>query len=288
MAGETRLAELDDQFVSIYETARRRLIDDQQARALIVIRDDHMLLYHGDSKPDVMTGLRPALYDKLKALGHVPLAIYCLLVGQIGGGDALPQPVLNALADYRRQVAAAGADLDTTTETAAGILPRTLDMLGRALSFLDQVIADGRVSRTELTGFCRANVANMNAIFAAAARAQVDVCHAHVMRVKENVLSADAWASLRVVIMGPHMARRDQNFLQYFSRLLHTPLDADKRVVYYEGDDIDGALDLVGTAILDFRASQSIFGDENRLHRDVLADATTRYLDELLPAADAS
>ncbi len=288
MTGETRISELDDRFVSIYEAARRRLIDEQQARALIVIKDDDMLLYHGDSRPDVMTGLRPAPYDKLKALGHVPLAIYCLLVGHTDDGKALPQSVLDALADYRRQVAAAGTVLDTTAETAAGVLPRTLGMLERALSFLDQVIADGRVSRTELTGFCRANIADMNLIFAAAARAQLDVCHAHIMHVKENVLSADAWASLRVVIMGPHMARRDQNFLQYFSRLLHTPMDADKRVVYYEGDDIDGALDLVGTAILDFRASQSMFGDENRLHRDVLADATTNYLDELLPAANAS
>jgi hypothetical protein len=95
------------------------------------------------------------------------------------------------------------------------------------------------------------------------------------------VLSADDWASLRVVIMGPHMAHKDQNFLQYFSRLLHTPMYADKRVVYFEGEDMAGALDLLGTTLLDFQASRSIFDDEDRLHRDVLADATTHYLDEL-------
>jgi hypothetical protein len=281
MTSETRLSELDDQFVSIYEAARRRLLDEQRARALIVIKDDQMLLYHSGGTPDVTTGLRPPLYDKLKVLGHVPLAIYCLLVGHTG--EVLQQSMLQALAGYRQKVAATGNDLDTTTESEAGILRRWLNMLERALSFLDQVIDAACVSEADLTAFCRANVPDMNAIFAAAARAQLDVCHARVMHVKESVLSADDWASLRVVIIGPHMARRDQNFLQYFSRLLQTPKYADRRVVYYEGDDIEGALDLVGTAILDFRASQSIFGNENRLHRDVLADATMRYLDELLP-----
>jgi hypothetical protein len=79
------------------------------------------------------------------------------------------------------------------------------------------------------------------------------------MHVKESVLSADDWASLRVVIIGPHMARRDQNFLQYFSRLLQTPKYANRRVVYYEGDDIEGALDLVGVRQFSTSAPRSQF-----------------------------
>ena len=284
MTGQQRIAELDEHFVGIYEAARRRLLDEQKTRALIIVNEDQMLLYRGGVEPEVMSGLRPPLYDKLKALGHVPLAIYCLLVGYADADKPLPRAALSALHEYRQRIAAARADLDTTKEVESGILPRNVDMFEQALSFLDRVVAAGRVSDADLSAYCRSNIADMNAIFAAAARAQLDVCHAHIMHLKENVLSMDDWASLRVIIMGPHMARKDQNFLQYFSRLLHTPKYADKRVVYYEGEDIEGALDLMGTAILDFRASQSIFSNENRLHRDVLADATTRYLDELLPA----
>jgi hypothetical protein len=284
MTGAERIAALDERFIGIYEAARRRLLDEQLARALVLIKDDQLLLYRGGGEPAVMTGLRPPAYETLKALGHISLAIYCLLVGRTDDGHALAPAVLSALADYRRQVAVAAADLDVAKEVATGVLSRHVDLLARALAFLDRVVAAERAPEAELVAFSRANLADIGVIFAAAARAQLDACHAHMMHLKDNMLSAEDWASLRVVIMGPHMARRDQNFMQYFSRLLHTPMEADKRVVYYEGEDIQGALDLMGTAMLDFRASQSIFGDETRLHRDILADATTLYLNTLLPA----
>ena len=282
MMGAQRLAELDERFVAIYEATRRRLLDEQKARAVILIDDDRLLLYHGAGEPLVLTGLRPPLYEKLKTLSHVPLAVYCLLMGECDGGEALSQSTTDALETYRGQLAACNGHLDTTEEAETGVLPRRLELPGRTLAFLDRVLADGRVSQADLTAYCRANLADINASFAAATRAQLDACHAEIMRLKETVLSADDWASLRVVIMGPHMAHKDQNLLQYFSRLLHTPMYADKRIVYFEGEDEAGALDLLGTTLLDFRASRSIFDDEDRLHRDVLADATTPYLDELL------
>jgi len=282
MSGETRLAELDDRFVRIYEATRRRLLDEQKARALIVVSEDSLLLYRGGGTPRVIAGLRPPLYEKLKALSHVPLAIYCLLTGETDGGRALAPSVSRDLSEYRQELGAAAAEFDTTEEFEAGVLPHRLAMFDRSLAFLDRVLADGRVSEADLAAFCRANVADMNACFYAATKAQLDACHAHMLDLKESVLSAAEWESLRVVVMGPHMAHKDQNFLQYFSRLLHTPMYACKRVVYFEGDDLEGALDLMGTAILDFGASRTIFDDESRLHRDVLADATTRYLDELL------
>jgi hypothetical protein len=283
MTDENRLVALDDRFVDIYEAARRQLLEDQKARALIVVDGDSLLLYHGGSEPQVIAGLRPPLYEKLKTLSHVPLAIYCLVVGRNDGGTGLEPPVLSALQDYRQQLRSAAAELDTTAEVETGVLSREIAVLDRALAFLDRIVADGRVSQAGLSEYAHANVADLNACFAAATRVQLDVCHGHMMRLKETAFSAEDWASLRVVVMGPHMAHKDQNFLQYFSRLLHTPKYACKRVVYFEGEDRDGALDLMGTAILDFQASRTIFDDETRLHRDVLADATTRYLDELFP-----
>lgn len=283
MTDENRLVALDDRFVAIYEAARRRLLDDQKARALIVVDGDSLLLYHGGGAPQVIAGLRPPLYEKLKTLSHVPLAVFCLLVGHSDGSTSLEPTVLSAIQDYRQRLKSSAADLDTTAEFEAGLLSRKVAVLDRALGFLDRVVADGRISRAELSEYGRANVADLNACFAAATRVQLDACHGHMMRLKETVFSAEDWASLRVVVMGPHMAHKDQNFLQYFSRLLHTPKYACRRVVYFEGEDKDGALDLMGTAILDFQASRAIFDDETRLHRDVLADATTRYLDELFP-----
>jgi len=282
MRREERLAELDERFVEIYEAARRRLLDGQKERALILVNEDYMLFYHGGREPQVITGLRPPLYDKLKSLSHVPLAIFCLLSDRTDSDETISQTELGALDDYRTQLAAAACDLDTSQESDSGVLPHRIDICARALDFLDRVIGDGRVSPADLSAFCHANVPDLNVSFFAATKAQLDACHARIVHLKESVLSADDWDSLRVVVMGPHMAHKDQNFLQYFAKLLHTPMYTDKRLVYFEGDDIESALDLMGTAILDFRASQAVFDDENRLHRDVLADATKLYLDELL------
>ena len=286
MTPEERIAALDDRFISIYEATRDRLVDEQKARALIVVIDDRMLLYHGGREPQVITGLRPPLYEKLKTLNHVPLAIYCLLIGDADAdaNDAtLPQDVLAAVGDYRQQLAASAADFDTTNEVETGILACKVDMFERALAFLDRVMADGRVSREDLTAFGRANIADMNTCFFAATKVQLDICHARMMALKEKVLSPEDWVALRAVIIGPHMAHKEQNFLQYFARLLHTPKYTDKRVVYFEGEDVNGAFALLGTTMLDSRAARSIFGEDDRLHRDVLADATTGYLEKLLP-----
>jgi hypothetical protein len=78
------------------------------------------------------------------------------------------------------------------------------------------------------------------------------------------------------------MAREGELFPQYFARILDTPTQADRRLVYFEGDDLQSAFDRLGTTMLDAVAADAIFGDRERLHCDVLADATTRYLDELL------
>ena len=52
--------------------------------------------------------------------------------------------------------------------------------------------------------------------------------------------------------------------------------------VYFDGDDLQSAFNRLGTTMLDAVVSDAIFSDRERLHRDVLADATTQFLDELL------
>ncbi len=69
--------------------------------------------------------------------------------------------------------------------------------------------------------------------------------------------------------------------LAIFRQLLDTPLQGDRRIVYFDGDDLDAAYQRLGTTMLDAQASHAIFGERDRLHRDVLADATTQYLKTL-------
>ncbi len=286
MTPEERAAALDERFVATYEAARRRRLEAQMHRALLLIVDDVMLFYHRGREPEVISGMRPPPYDRLKTLGHVPLAIYCLLSGRLEDDEPMVPELLDELRAYRAELAATADALDTREVVEAGLLSHPVEIHARSLAFLDGVLAEGRMSTAELTAYCRANVPDLHACFAGATRVQLDACHAEMLRLKEQVLSAEDWAGLRVLVMGPHMAHKDENFLQYFARLLHTSMYSDKRLVYFEGEDREAALDLMGTAILDQEASQAVFADDMRLHRDVLADATKLYLGELFADAE--
>lgn len=113
MTDETRLAALDARFIELYEATRRCLLGAQKARALLLVTEDSLYFYHGGRAPEVLGGLRPPLYEKLKTVGHVPLAIYCLLCGEVENGAELRSPIRAALRDYRALLASAAPGLDT-------------------------------------------------------------------------------------------------------------------------------------------------------------------------------
>ena len=274
-----RLEQLDHRFVEIYEETRAKVVEQQQQKALIVIQDDLLLLYRHNHPLQTFPGLQPPLYNKMKTLGHVPLAVFCLLCDHKGG--LFTAEILAGISAYRAALQSAAEDLDTSEEARQGILPKPSPVLGKVTAFLDSVIAKGGVSDEEIAAFAQDVGEHIMPLLAAAARAQLDVCSALVTRIRQTLLSDEQWRELRVLILGPYMARQGQLFLQYFSGLLETPMQGDRRLVYYEGDDLQGAFDRLGTTMLDAMASHAIFGDHERLRRDVLADDTTKYLKDL-------
>jgi len=279
MDEDSNLERLDHRFTEIYEAARAKVLEGQKQKALIVIDNDALLLYRTGHAVEKFPGLRPPLYIKMKTLGHMPLAVYCLLHEDTG--RPLSQERRAAIVGYRATVEACAGDLDTREEAARGLLPRPSLIYDKVRAMLDTAIIDGQVSAADLAAFARDVYEDIVPVLEAAARAQLDACHARIMQIRHELLSPQQWEELRVLVLGPYMARQGQDFLQYFSGLLHTPIEGDRRLVYYDGDDLEAALDRLGTTMLDAEASLAIFGHRNRLHRDVLADATTRYLSAL-------
>ena len=79
------------------------------------------------------------------------------------------------------------------------------------------------------------------------------------------------------------MPRENFVVMQYFLRLLHEPREG-RRVVYAESLWQESqALDLLGTHLLDGSVGEAFFGDYMRMHRDLLGDAASHYLRDLLP-----
>lgn len=282
--GVNNLANLDQHFVAIYEAARAKVLDRQKQKALIVIDDDLLLLYRAGHPVETFSGLRPPLYDKMKTLGHMPLAAYCLLRDE--AGERISSGGRAAIAGYRAAIDQAQCDLDTSQEALRGLIPRPSAVVAKVSVLLDRALSHGQISKEELAAFARDIRADIEPVLAAAARVQLDTCRAHIETIRRDRLSPAQWNDLHVLVLGPYMARQGQNFLQYFSKLLDTPMQGDKRLVYFDGEDLDAAFDRLGTALLDAEASAAIFGNSERLHRDVLADATEKFLrDDKRPPA---
>ena len=275
------LTQLDNRFVEIYEQARQRIVDDQMLKGLLVFVGDELHLHHAGKPVQEFHGMQPEAYDRLKTNGHMPMALFSLL-GDVANGEPLPEPRLRALADYAEKVKAASADLEPKDELRSGLLDRPIQLFSHCVAFMDAVLDAGRVKPDELGKFARDAEEDINTALAGAARAQLNACHERVTQIRTELLSAEEWQSLWVLVLGNYMARQGELFLQYFSKALHTTEQGDHRLVYFEGDDIELALERLGTAMLDAPASQAIFADRDRLHRDVLADETARYLDTLL------
>jgi len=272
------LEQFDNRFIEIYEQARRAVIDEQKRKGLLIAFDDQLQLYHSGREVQIFEGMQPLAYHKLKSNGHIPMALFCMLSGA-ANGNPLPEPKLHELATYAKAVKSGADDLDLSEEIREGKLLRPVHLYDNALAFIETVLAARCVSRDQLATFARDVEDDINIALAAAARSQLDACHDCVMRIRGEILSAEEWSELRVLVLGPYMARQGDLYLQYFAKVLNTPEQGDRRLVYFEGDDVDAALERLGTAILDTHASQAIFTDRDRLHRDVLADETTRYLD---------
>jgi len=274
-----RLERLDHLFVEIYEETRAKLVEQQKEAALIVIDDDGLLLYRRNHPIQRFPGLKPPIYTKMKTLGHIPLAAFCLFCDHKSG--RLTAGLLAKITEFRGALEASAEDLDTSDEVQQGILPKPSPVYAKVIAFLDAVIAKEGASGEEIAVFAQSVGEDIPPLLAAAARAQLDACNVLVVHIRQQLLSDDQWDEVRVLILGPYMARQGQLFLQYFSQLLDTSPQGDRRLVYFDGDDLQGAFDRLGTTMLDSMASHAIFGDRERLHRDVLADETTQYLREM-------
>lgn len=274
-----RLEKLDHHFVEIYEDARTRILNQQKSKALIVVYDDVLILYEGGNPAQEFPGLLPPTYLKMKTLGHMPLAIYSMLHDR--AGTPLDEDAKTSVSSYLSAIKESASELDTSDEVARGILPRPNNIYKNCVALLKTVSARGSITQEELATFTRNVCEDIIPVLAAAARAQLDACQERIAHIRRDILSEDQWNDLRVLVLGPYMARRGEIFLQYFSQILHTPMQGDRRLVYYDGDDLKAAFDRLGTTMLDALASKAIFADAGRLHRDVLADETTHYLKEL-------
>lgn len=268
------LTALNNAFRAAYAEAKSRVLASA-GPTLIVNGDNFSLLREGHR---VEANVGTAIYDPVKTIAHIPLAIYVTLTP---GDGTVDDERLKSLARLRELIPPAEASLDTL-KLSPSTLARQKQIVTASLTFLDDVAGKRRFARSSLLAFTRAMAPLVMQNVTEATRAQLDATHGQVSAWRRD-LSPREWNQLHVLIVGPHMPREHLVVTQYFLRLLHEPAEG-RRVVYAESLwEEPKALDLFGTHLLDGSVGEAFFGDYMRMHRDLLGDAASQYLPRLLP-----
>ncbi|MBZ5620635.1 MAG: hypothetical protein LAQ69_18210 [Acidobacteriia bacterium] len=268
------LTALNNAFRAAYADAKSRILKSS-GPTLIVNGDNFALLRDGRR---VEANVGAPIYDPVKTIAHLPLAIYVTLTP---GDGAVDDDRLKTLAGLRELIPPAEASLDALKLPVA-TLARQKRIVAASLAFVDDVAGRRKFARSLLLAFTRRMAPLVMENVTEAARAQLDATHARVSAWRRD-LSPEEWNQLQVLIIGPHMPRENLVVTQYFLRLLHEPREG-RRVVYAESLwEEPQALDLLGTHLLDGSVGEAFFGDYMRMHRDLLGAAAGQYLPRLLP-----
>jgi hypothetical protein len=267
------LTALNDAFRSAYAEAKGRVL--AASGPTLIVNGDRFSLLRDGRRMEANTGV--PIYDPVKTIAHIPLAIYVTLTP---GEGVIDDARLKTLGGLRQLIPPAEESLETLKLPAATIA-RQKQIVAACLKFIDEVESRRGFERATLLAFTRRMAPLLMENVADATRAQLGAIHAQVSAWHRDV-SAEEWRRLRVVIIGPHMPREDLVVMQYFLRLLDEPKEGG-RVVYAESLwQEPQALDLLGTHLLDGAVGEAFFGDSMRMHRDLLGDVAKDYLPRLL------
>jgi hypothetical protein len=264
-------AEADLDFRSFY--AGGRAVTLRRLEPLIVVEMDSLILIHDGRRTEVK--VMPPLYHRLKAVSHIPLAMYVALAPY--GNVRLDDDRLSRLRTFKARLAALLESLDRSGFSAEQSR-RCGSVLQRSSALLERVLSEGKYEPAELKALTRAAgpivLANAND----AARAQIDAYHTQVAAWR-RACPAGEWSKLRVLVLGLQMPRKHNVAVQYFAKLLGVP-DESRRLVYAE--ELSGeqqGLNLLATHQLDSELSQAFFDDPDRMEIDLLGNAASVYLD---------
>ena len=252
--------------------------------------DDVLVLRHRGQRLEGPARTRH--YHELKAVTHLPLALYVLLSGAPG---PLGEPTRGRLTALRPLLTTAAASLERRGLTPEQ-LARQRRLLDASLALLERVLTDGRVEPGALTAYARAQVPDLMRNAEDAAKDQIDTMHATVEAWKAR-MSPKEREQLCAVVAVAHMSRPGNVAMQYFSvtlgeswegRFDQEDMHPGKRVLAAEaGFEEAQAFALLGMHALDTSLGERFFGEEMRLERDLLADAAERILAQMFQKAPA-
>ena len=268
------LVTLNNAFRGEYSRAKTEALS--KVGPLIIVEGSNIVLVRNGKRTEAQ--IQPPIYQALKAVAHVPFAVF-LMFDQSDFGE-LTEERIAELRGYRKLIVDAESSLGDRGFSDSR-LQRQRKIIDDSLTFLDGAIENRQVQKTALDVFARHMTPVLLENVDEAARVELDALHSHVSEWRHQ-MTAEEWKALHVVVMGAHMPRDEEITMQYFERLLDEPIEG-RRIIFAEGLwEEPRALDLLGTHLVDGSTGAAFFGEFMRMHRDLLSDAASVYIQKTL------
>ncbi|MFP6640348.1 MAG: hypothetical protein VCC04_08905, partial [Myxococcota bacterium] len=157
---------------------------------------------------------------------------------------------------------------------------RQHSIMDASLRILRRTLEVNQILEQDLVRFARSQRSAIEANMTSAANAQLRSVDETIRHWRTTELTTRQWDSVSVVILGAATAHRRELHLQYFSEVMGVSQEGTDRLVYYEGFDLEGALDLVGRYQLDGQISVAFFDQPGSLFTGLLATAARAWITE--------
>jgi hypothetical protein len=290
-APQVILEQSNSNFRKVYQEAKESAL--KTVGPIIIAKGDFVVLLYNGQRTEVQ--YIPQMYHQLKAVDHIPLMLYILLL-PYEEGSLLTQAQKADLQEILDKVVVLRGSLTPDPQLAE----IQESCLAATATFLEELLVCDKVNKEQHAQFFREIAPILLANAQEAAFLQLDALHHQVQSWKSQI-PEEEWNRLAAIVMGPSMPRIGEVTMQYFSRLtgkslevlgaksyawlnskLHVkPSKQHRKLVYAENIATEeDALNLLATHIMDEGIGKAFFDDNMRMHCDLLAEAASRRLEE--------
>ena len=265
------LFSINEKFIATYEYARNHLIS--MISPIMICNGDYVIIIHRGQRFEEQ--VIPELYHRLKSISHIPLKLYLTLMFNSGN---LSKRNYIELKQYLKDIRL----LRSSIQFPPHIQQTQYTIIDLSIEYIRTILKTKFVDKIQLRNFCQEARKLFRINIELAARVHLNMLDTKIRPWYQSHFNDTERQSLKVLIMGPKVARYGSLEKEYFYALLGESYEGNHIIYVEDIDSVQKALQILGVWLLDAKVSDNFFdGDSERLHRDLLADTASEHIRRL-------
>ncbi|CAF0851918.1 unnamed protein product [Didymodactylos carnosus] len=272
---ENLLLDLNTQFLNNYQRAKGHITNNIDP--LIILNGDFAILSH--NKQRIEEKVIPKLYHDLKTISHIPFNIYLLLIFDVKHKLSTNKTV--ELKQYLKDLRHIRLQLNKFDFHSHKMDKNQYQIIDLSIDYIRNILKTKRIDNNNLNEFCIKARSLFTINIEYAAQIHLDMLHSKVGKWYNIRFNETEKQHTKILIFGMKTARHGHLEKSYFYRLFGEKREGN-HILYIENmSEEQQGIDILGTWILDSKASSTFFGNKEHLHQDVLMDASKKYIKKL-------